>query len=266
MVQQCTRTRNLVPPQKATLDPRDTALILGILAHTGSERQAVVDDAEERIRHLYLKTAAARQNGHPATADIYYLRAATLKCALAATLRDLADATRAVDRQLHLLDEEDLSNLRAALDDARNRLSDLKDEADEARDAIAQLNAEIAAEKGDDETARRLELEIEQRKRLGELEKALEQARAAGNRELVTLYEEQRGKLNQLYRLKEQNLEADLRGEESGQRTKSTLTEIADEAERASRAIGGLGGVDLSGLQSQTDRLKTSFTDLNAVL
>ena len=95
MVQQCHRSGNLFqPPQKGTLYPRDTALILGILAHTGTERQIVVTEIEDRIRHLYLKCKAAWQNGHPTTADGYYLRAATLKTALAATLRDLADSPR----------------------------------------------------------------------------------------------------------------------------------------------------------------------------
>jgi hypothetical protein len=182
------------------------------------------------------------------------------------SFRDIARAARAAEGAAALLGEEELAPLRAALDDARNKLIALKDEADSARDAIARLNAEIAAEKGDNETARKLQLELEQRQALAEVERNLEAARASGNRELVALYEQQRGKLNQLYSLKERNLAADLRGEESGKRTKSTLTEIADEAERAGRALGGLGGINLGNLQSQADRLKTSFTDLNAVL
>ncbi|TVR65429.1 MAG: hypothetical protein EA420_03095, partial [Candidatus Competibacteraceae bacterium] len=180
--------------------------------------------------------------------------------------RDIARAARVAEGAAALLGEEELAPLRAALDDARAKLGALKDEADSARDAIARLNAEIAAEKGDDETARKLQLEIEQRQRLAEVERNLEAARAAGNRELVALYEQQRARLNELFRLKERNLEADREGESSGRRTRDTFREIADEAERASRAIGGLSGASLGNLQGQADRLKNSFTDLNALL
>jgi chromosome segregation ATPase len=165
-----------------------------------------------------------------------------------------------------LLDQATLDRLKSEIDAAKSKLAALAAQADEARDAIAKLNAEIAAERGDDETARKLKLELEQRQALAEVERNLEAARAAGNRDLVRLYEEQRGKLNELYRLKERNLEADLRGEASGRRTKTALGEMANEAERANRALSGLGGVSLSGLQQQTDRLKTSITDLNALL
>lgn len=127
-----------------------------------------------------------------------------------ATSELAAGAVQAAD-QFSLLDQETLSRLRAAIDSANAKLAAMKEEAADARDALAKLNAEIAAEKGDDETARRLELEIEQRQRLGEVEGNLEAARAAGNRELIALYEKQRAKLLELFRLKERNLEADQR-------------------------------------------------------
>jgi chromosome segregation ATPase len=202
-------------------------------------------------------------------ADRYEKLAETGRGAFAsigAALFGLDRAQTTVIDSMDLLEEKDLSRLRAAIDDARKKLIGLKEEADSARDALAKLNAEIAAERGDDATAQRLELELEQRQRLAEAEKQLEQARAAGTRELIRLYEEQQAKLTQLYRLKEQNLEADLQAEQTGERTRSKISQVADEAERAERALGRLGQASLGGLLDQSSRLTLQFRSLSELL
>lgn len=94
MIQQCVRTRNLVPTQKATLPDGDKLLLLQIIGRTGSARATKIQEAEDLIRHRFLKVATARKHNRPLEADIYYLRAATLKTALAATLLDLADSPK----------------------------------------------------------------------------------------------------------------------------------------------------------------------------
>jgi len=91
MVQQCTRTRNLVPPQKVTLTDADRLLILQVIGRTGSARTTKIQEAEDLIRHRFLKCHTARKHNRTKEADLYYLRAATLKAALQATLRDLAE-------------------------------------------------------------------------------------------------------------------------------------------------------------------------------
>jgi chromosome segregation ATPase len=120
-------------------------------------------------------------------------------------------ATKAAAQDFKFLDEEDLAGLNAALEEANDRLREMQEETQAAQDRLAELNAEIAAERGDSATADRLTLQLEQQQAIAEVTAAIEQARNQQNRELVNLYEEQKQKLEQLYALKEKNLEADIK-------------------------------------------------------
>lgn len=128
--------------------------------------------------------------------------------------------------QYDLMDQQSLDNLRGALDSANDKLREMQNEAQDARDQLAELNAELAAERGDTDTADRLKLELEQRQALADLERRIQDAEMQGNRELVAILEEQRRKLEELYAIKERNLEQDIRSrrqqEESNSKSASS--------------------------------------------
>lgn len=123
----------------------------------------------------------------------------------------LSYAVKQVETGFTFLDEQDLSGLRQAIADASARMRELQDETQDARDRLAELNAEIAAERGDEATSERLKLQLEQQQALRDMEAKLAEAQAANNQQLVNLYEEQIQKLQTLYTLKEKNLEQDLK-------------------------------------------------------
>lgn len=110
---------------------------------------------------------------------------------------------------------------------------------EDARARLAELNAEIAAEKGDTATADRLKLELQQRQALAEAEAALAQARAADNQALVALYQEQIDKLNELYTLKEKNLEADIRSRTEQQASSSSGSSSSNSSNSSNKAGNG---------------------------
>lgn len=126
-------------------------------------------------------------------------------------VQQLALATQATKGDFKLLDEQDLSGLVSAIEDANDKLREMQEETQSARDRLTELNAEIAAERGDSATADRLKLELEQQQAIAEVEAAIAQARNQQNRDLVALYEQQKQKLQDLYALKEKNLEQDIK-------------------------------------------------------
>ena len=148
---------------------------------------------------------------------------------LDSTLKYLNDTTQASISSFALLNQQDLDQLRSALDEATKKLKDMQEEAQSAQDRIAELNAEIAREKGDTAAADRLKLELEQRQALAEIEANLAKARNEQNAELIRLYEEQKRKLQELYDLKERNLEQDIK----------TQQQEANAAKTANATSGG---------------------------
>ena len=152
-----------------------------------------------------------------------------------------------LQNQYALLDEQDLDNLRGALEDANQKLIEMQQEAQDAQDAIAALNAEIAAEKGDTATADRLTLELEQKQKLADLDAKIRQAEMQGNRELVAALNEQKQKLEELYRLKEKNLEADIKAQQQQAKTGTSSSggSSSSSSSGSSSASSG-GGVTLN--------------------
>lgn len=53
-------------------------------------------------------------------------------------------------RQMTLLNDQDLSNLRAALDSANDKLKEMQQETEDARAKLAKMNAELLEAKGED--------------------------------------------------------------------------------------------------------------------
>lgn len=169
----------------------------------------------------------------------------------ARSLFDMAAQAQAAKAGMDLLDQTRLDKLQSAIDAANAKLREMQQEAQSAADRIAELNAEIAAEKGDTATADKLKLQLEQQQALADVEAKLAEARRAQNRELIALYEEQKRKLQELYDLKEKNLEQDQR-----QQTQQTPTGGSG----TSPATGGSGAaapakvyrLDLAGVGGKT--------------
>ena len=124
-----------------------------------------------------------------------------------------------LSNQYDLLDQQTLDNLKGEVEAVNDKLREMQQEAQDAQDRIAELNAEIAAERGDTATADRLKLELEQRQALAEIDAKIREAEMQGNATLLAALEEQRRKLEELYALKERNLERDIRSRQEQERT-----------------------------------------------
>mgnify|MGYP000856720163 FL=1 len=127
----------------------------------------------------------------------------------------LALATRALNEDFGLLDEQTLSGLRGEIERTTAKLREMQDEVVEAQRRLQELDAEIAAESGDTARADRLKLELDRTDQLAEAEQRLQEAKAAGNADAVRAYDEQIRKLQELYDLKQRNLDAEQRQQDA---------------------------------------------------
>jgi len=144
-----------------------------------------------------------------------------------AGLQQMIQHAESAVSQFEFLDDQRLDDLKQAIDDANDKLREMQEAAQSAQDRIAELNAEIAAERGDADTADRLKLQLEEQKAIAEVTAELERAKNENNRELIALYQEQLDKLKTLYDLKQKNLEADIKTRDTETRTASTTPRIA---------------------------------------
>lgn len=184
-------------------------------------------NAANAARKAYLEQAIAAESlGAELTAITDNVGAS------AQSMIDLVATAEAAKAGLGLLDDARLDKLQGEIDAANDRIREMHGLARDAKDQLAALNAEIAAERGDTDKAARLKLELDQTRAIADAEQKILDAQAAGNAELLALYEEQKRKLEELYRLKEKNLEADIK-----QRQNET-TRTAPSA-----SSGGAGGI-----------------------
>lgn len=174
----------------------------------------------------------------------------------ARSLGDMVAAAEAAKAGMGLLDQTRLDKLQSAIDAANAKLREMQAEAQSAQDRIAELNAEIAAEKGDTATADKLKLQLEQQQALAEIEAKLAEARRAQNRELIALYEEQARKAKELYDLKERNLEQDQREQKQKQQTQTGGT--------SSGGSGTAGGVSAPSKTYQLNLVGTGGKTITA--
>ena len=161
-----------------------------------AEAVGLVDDAINRmvtsLGHMdaddYLrKVEAMSQVGQQYVADVQRAEAATERLNQktsdgTVSMHDIAEATHAATSNITALDSTTLKNLNASIDAARKKLEDLQQQ---AKDTAADLDAELAQLKGDDtKTA-----QLEQQRKLRELEGKLQEARIRGNAEEIAQYE-----------------------------------------------------------------------------
>lgn len=139
------------------------------------------------------------------------------------SMDELNMGTVSVLNSTDLLDAQRLDRLNAAIESANQKLREMQQEAEDARQTLAELNEETLREQGKTDEADRLSLETEKAQKLAEVEDNLNKARLENNRELIDLYEEQKQKLQELYGLKNKNLDADIKQrEEEEKNTKET--------------------------------------------
>ncbi|MCB1767029.1 MAG: phage tail length tape measure family protein [Candidatus Competibacteraceae bacterium] len=188
-----------------------------------------------------------------------YLEQAVAATELAGRLKDASDGANTNTAALSnlvseaergisgmgLLDQQTLSRLQSEIDAANAKLRQMQQEADDARANIARLNAEIAAEQGDTEKAALLKQQLDYQQALADIEAKRAEAEAAGNRELIALYDEQIKKLDQLNALKEKNIKADAKS--SSDSTSSTSSSASGSASKSTTSSSASGGISSGG-------------------
>ncbi len=165
-----------------------------------------------------------------------------------------------------LLDEEDLSGLRSAIDDANAKLREMKEATDDARFRLAELNAELLEAQGLDQKAELLRQQLDYQQTLAEIEARRQEAELMGNRELVTILTEQKSTLDQINRVKVANIQADSENQASTDAATQRVSRLADETERAARAMNTLGSSSLATLSDQAGSLRQHLQSVNSLL
>lgn len=248
--------------QSSAMGLRELADDVGLASAAIQDLQQHVEDAQAAFRYNYQNSLFASGIGQfldalkAAQAEViatYYqqrLAVEQIKESLdsmtqagVVDLGTLKLAAEATNGSFDLLKDQDLDALRQSIDAANEALRRMKEEAQSAKDRLAELNAEIARERGDTAAADRLSLELEQRKKMAEVEAELAKARNEQNQELIRLYEEQKNKLQELYDLKERNLEQ----EQRQAKTASASNAGSAGSSSSSGSSGSSGGAGSSG-------------------
>jgi len=136
-----------------------------------------------------------------------------------ASMHALNQAARTTAGGFNFIDEEDLSGLRSAIEGVNDKLREMQEITQTARERLAELNAEILEESGQDQKAALLRQQIDYQQQLAEIERQRTEAQNAGNQELLRLLTEQEKKLRTLNELKTANIQAD--AEAASQQTRS---------------------------------------------
>lgn len=190
----------------------------------------------------------------------------TVQRAMAAASGNAAD-------QFTLLGQEDLSNLRSALDSANQKLRDMQQATEDARTRLSELNAELLEAQGQDKKAELLRQQLDYETRLAEIEKQRQEAELLGNRELVAILTQQEQVLRQINAAKVESIQSDDKTEQAGDKVANSW----NRAEAAIRSTGAALGevhnlgqrvaeIDLSGLNTQMTGLASQADKLRSVL
>lgn len=161
-----------------------------------------------------------------------------------------------LDSRFNLLDEQDFDRLRGALDSANNKLREMQDETQSAKDRLAELNAELLEAQGQDQKAQMLREQLDYQQQLAEIEAQRAEAEALGNRELLAILNDQQATLEKIHTTKMNNLatESDAEGEVIDKTTRR-YRELGTAIEGAHQGAKALASADLGNLLGQTDKL-----------
>lgn len=183
-----------------------------------------------------------------------------------AALKKLTYDSEQTIGSFNLLDDQDLSRLRAAIDAANDKLREMQEETQSARDSLAEMNAELLEAQGLDAKAELLRQQLDYQQQLADIEAQRQEAELSGNRELITILNEQRKVLEQINRTKVANIEADA-AEQAQSRSNTTTPTNTGNVTPINRAGGGktynlnLVGVRGQTLSATTDTDPTAFLD-----
>ena len=185
----------------------------------------------------------------------------------------LIQSTGDLTQRYTLLNQQDLSNLRAALDSANAKLAKMKQETEDAKTRLAELNAELLSAEGEDVKAKLLEQQITYQKQLAEIKAQIAEAEASGNRELLATLNEQLAVLEKINTVKVRNIESDTTGGDTATRLTTAWTAAGSAIQSAGSALADvytttnkLAGVDLSGLHKQISGVADQAGKLASVL
>jgi chromosome segregation ATPase len=173
--------------------------------------------------------------------------------------------TKEVEKEigaLWLLNDQDLDQLRSAMNDANDKLREMQEETQSAKDRLAELNAELLEAQGQDQKAELLRQQLDYQQQLAEIEKQRQEAEQSGNREILAILNNQQAVLEKINRTKIANIEADVGDDKATTR----MNELAAAAERAGSALKEVSQVDLNPINTQAIQLAKSFSDLDGVL
>ena len=149
----------------------------------------------------------------------------------------LIQSTGDLTQRYTILNQQDLSNLRAALDSANAKLAKMKQETEDAKTRLAELNAELLSAEGEDTKAKLLEQQLDYQKQLAEIKAQIAEAEASGNRELLATLNEQLAVLEKINDAKVRNIAADTTGGDTATRITTAWTEAGTAIKSAGAAL-----------------------------
>ena len=208
-----------------------------------------------------------------AAAEQLRLRIAAMADSGRLNVGELDRAARLASDGFDLLDNEDLANLRSEIEAATEKLKEMQQETQDARNELQSLNAELLEAQGQDEKAELLRQELDYQTRLAEIEQRRREAELTGNRELVAILDRQAAVLRQINDAKVKNIQADTSAEAAGDKVAQSWDRAAGSIKSAGAALASVHNIstkvaqtDLSGLNNQMNSLATSANRLREVL
>ena len=132
--------------------------------------------------------------------------------------------------QFDLMDQQSLDGLRSALDSANDKLREMADITQSAREKLASLNADLLEAQGQDAKAELLRQQLDYQQQLAEIEKQRQEAENAGNTEALSVLNQQRDVLEEINRIKTADIQA------TAQQTQQTRTATSSASSSAAAA------------------------------
>lgn len=132
--------------------------------------------------------------------------------------------------QFDLMDQQSLDGLRSALDSANDKLREMADITQSARDKLASLNADLLEAQGQDQKAELLRQQLDYQQQLAEIERQRQEAENAGNTEALSVLNQQRDVLEEINRIKTADIQ------NTAQQTQQTRTATSSASSSAAAA------------------------------
>ena len=172
-----------------------------------------------------------------------------------------------------LLNDQDLESLKSEIESATDKLKEMRDATQNAKDRLADLNAQLLEAQGEDKKAEMLRQQLDYQQQLAEIEVQRAEAEAAGNRELLGILAEQERVLRQINDAKLRNIQADAESEATGDKVARSwhgaaqaIEEVNQTLQKVKSAADGVAKTDLGDLQRQITSIAESATKLKDAL